>query len=250
MRLRPFSLVAIFALVATLLSGSALSAGATSPSSWLPSCTGAAGADYLAVVTDSASERSRTIISQRESRLAQFAATAFACRGTLQVIFDPAQSQAQVLYSGTITVHAATEIAYQRLGGRQFDTEILPAIEDSLKRAESHPAPKDGTPVSAFEILAEDRSKGELNALVLSDMIETDPSVNLDQPLTAAQAQALAASVTVPRLPHAVITIAGVGATSDPTPAPDDCLGAVRTFAEAVCTKTGARCRTTTQIES
>lgn len=236
---------------AGLAGGSALAgcglAGASTASSSLPACSTPGASDYLAVVTDSASERSTSIFAQREQRLAAFAAGAAACRGHLLVVLDPGETLTRVLYSGTVSVNAATDTAYRRRAGAVVHGSVIPQIDQALRSAESAPAPQDGTPVSAFQILAEDRSSGQLDALVLTDMVQVDSSVNLNQPLTSTQAQDMADTEAVPSLRRAQVAVVGVGVTADSTPAPGDWLAAVRTFAATTCRRTGASCAVDTQ---
>jgi hypothetical protein len=204
--------------------------------------------DFIAVYGDSASERSARIEAARREALDTFAAVAASCSGHLTVVFDPGQSVTRVLWSGTPFVPEGSPIAFQRKGYAEVTGTVDPAIARALDRALRSPAPKVATPVSAFEVLSEDRTTGPLDALVLSSFVEDDGTIDLNQPLTAATARSLADRLPRSRLAHARVAVEGVGATVDAVPAPDDWLAAVRTFASTACTATGASCTVATQV--
>jgi hypothetical protein len=237
---------------ATVLAGCGLSPSKSATSNGdaisVPACSAPHGTQFVAVVTDSTAERSATLLTRREAALGAFAAEAVACRSQVEVIFDPGQAGSAVIYSGGVHITAATSTAYRRRATSALNANMLPVIDAALAGAESAAAPSVSSPVSAYQILADDRTGSHLDALVLTDMIQVDDHVNLDQPLTASRAAILAAVESVPRLASAQLTIAGVGVTSDTVAAPDDWLAAVRAFAAATCSRTGATCRVTTQV--
>lgn len=204
--------------------------------------------DFVAVYTDSASERAPRIEVQREKALDAFVETAASCSGHLTVVFDPGLSVTSVLWSGTPYVAEGSPIAFERKSAAYARTTVLPRVTRALHKALQAPAPEVATPDQAFAVLAEVRTGGPLDALVLSSFVEDDATIDLNKPLTAASAEHLAAGVPVPRLAHAQVSIEGVGTTADPTPAPTDWLGALRTFAGTLCARTKARCRVTTEV--
>jgi hypothetical protein len=237
---------------AVALLGSACgSVGASGTGSALtPPCTTPA-THFVAVVTTGPSERGPVVTGPRLAALDAFALEAAGCHAQLQVFADPGQSLATSLWSGpTWTAASTAQLASIRAAYR-IHTVIDPVIASALRHAESGAAPQLAQPADAFEVVAEAAraSSGPTRGLILSSMVQADGAIDLNQPLNDGQATTLAGQLVLPSgLGSVNLTVAGVGETSDPHPAPASWLEAVRAFTSSACARTGAHgCTVTTE---
>ncbi|MCX2934665.1 hypothetical protein ORI20_30815 [Mycobacterium sp. CVI_P3] len=85
-----------------------------------------------------------------------------------------------------------------------------------------------------------------LEETVLTDGIQTAEPDLSDPALTSAQAETLAATVTVPTLPGADVRLIGIGRQTDGSLLPTPYVAALRAFHTAVCKRTQATCTVVT----
>jgi len=238
--------------VAVALVASVLNVGvARLASATMPTCaTADHGATFLAVVTDSSSERGDRLTGQRQGALANFATYAAACRGHLTVVADPGLSVTTTVFNGTPYVNAPTPIAADHRTAAYLATTVLPKLQSGLAAMVHRPAPLVNQPESAFTVLGEYApSTGEVRGLILTSLVIQEPGFNTNGPLSASKVAALSKALNVEHLGrHFRISIEGVGSTSDVRPAPLSWLQSLRALATNLCHKTGAQCSVTSEI--
>jgi hypothetical protein len=82
---------------------------------------------------------------------------------------------------------------------------------------------------------------------IIGDAVQVDERVNLNWPITVSEAERLASTVRMPNLASAHVAMVGVGIVDGPpAPAGGEYVSALRAFAHATCTTTGAACLVTT----
>lgn len=85
-----------------------------------------------------------------------------------------------------------------------------------------------------------------LEQTILTDGIQTAGQDLGDLALSPEQAEALAATFTVPDLAGATVRLTGLGRQADGTPLPTPFIRALRTFHAKICERTGAHCTVVT----
>lgn len=85
-----------------------------------------------------------------------------------------------------------------------------------------------------------------LEQTIITDGIQTAGQDLSDPNLTTEQAQALAATFTVPSLNGATVRVIGIGRQADDAPLPTPYVSALRAFHTTVCGNTGAACTVVT----
>lgn len=209
-------------------------------------------AAYVAVdFSDTA--RSESLAASRRDAIRSEAERVAVCGGTLKVVaFSSSTAAIQTLFDGPLKAEGATENA--RL--RRIDRTVEPvdeAIADGWNSAEAE-LPGDGSDVLgqftlASEYFAQQRDASH-RALILTDGVQTTGTVVVNSPdFTSTVASDLAASVPVPDLSGATVTVAGLGQVVGDPP-PSEFVAALNTFFTDTCARTNATCQIVTDLAS
>lgn len=167
------------------------------------------------------------------------------CGGTLTVsVFSTGSAATVPLYDGDLELPGATDNA--RLNRVPEAVEhIMGQIEDAYGDAIAS-LPAGGTDINGLYRLAGERQAQlgqdyQLNFVILTDGLNNVSGIVLDaQVLSPEQATALADQVTVPSLPDATITVAGLGRVAGSGPAPSELVEGLVAYYDRLCENTGA----------
>lgn len=167
------------------------------------------------------------------------------CGGTLTVSVFSAGSAATVpLYDGDLELPGATDNARLRRVPESVEF-IMEQIEDAYGDAIAS-LPARGTDINGLYRLAGERraqlgSDYQLNFVILTDGLNNLSGTVLDAGvLTPEQAVALADQVSVPSLPGASITVAGLGRIAGSGAAPSELVEGLVAYYDRLCENTGA----------
>lgn len=202
----------------------------------------------------SGSDRTAALDAQRLSAVEDQARRTAVCGGHLQVTAFSATSAATVvLYDGEIALAGATDNARLRQVPAAV-SQVMTAVSQAYgtKIATLTPGGSDiaGQYRLAAEYLAQLGSGYRLTLVLLTDGFQTAGFTIGDTPLDTGAAEALAAKVTVPKLPGASITVAGIGQAAGQPPSSAVVSGVVA-FYNALCHRTGAaQCLSVTDYTS
>ena len=126
----------------------------------------------------------------------------------------------------------------------RFDSEasarLRTMIDDALTQSYQTLA-ADQTSLSAMLAVAADHKADGSHFVVMTDGVNNDELLDLNQPLVLGDGHTLAQAITVPDLSGARLTFVGVGQVDSPIPAPGPIWeNEVRAFVTALCTNSGA----------
>jgi hypothetical protein len=191
----------------------------------------------------SGSDRSGTLTGQHLGAIEDQARRTAVCGGHLQVtIFSATSAATAVLYDGEIALAGATDNARLRqvpATVKQITAEVAQAYTATISSLTPGGSDIAGQYRLAAEYLAQLGSGYRLNLVLLTDGLQTAGFVLGNQPLDAKTAAALADKVSVPQLPGASITVAGIGQVASDPPSSAVVDGVVA-FYNALCHRTGA----------
>lgn len=224
--------------------------GTPTSSQPLPACPADKPTRIELLWSDSADQRSTAIQNARLAVTRHEALLAAACKASFDVELVAEQASPVSLYSGRPRQSAGTAVAVSRRSTNYVDKTVMPAVTAGVQAAMARTPVTVSSPSGLFQILADHNatSAGTSNAVLLADFVQHDASINLNRPVSVAQATALAAKPAVPSLAGTTIAIYGAGATRDPVAAPDGWIRAISTYARQVCQRTRATgCIVTTQ---
>lgn len=166
------------------------------------------------------------------------------CGGHLNVVAFSASSAATVsLYDGDLQMPGSTENARLR--------RVPQAVEEIMKSvSEGYATKVSGLTADGTDVVAQYRLAGEyahqlggnrqLELLLLTDGFQSVGTIIGNRPLSSSDAATLAGYFDLPQLPGATITVAGIGKTNDPQPAPTEVVDGLKAFYAAICERTGA----------
>lgn len=245
-RSRAWAIIAVAGIVATGCGPG----GDSTASQPLPACPADKPTRIELLWSDSADQRSAAIQNARLAVTRHEALLAAACKASFDVVLVAEQASPVSLYSGRPRQSAGTAVAVSRRSTNYVDKTVMPEVTANVQAAMAHPPVTVSSPSGLFQILADHNatSAGTSNAVLLADFVQHDASINLNRPVSVAQASALAAKPAVPSLAGTTIAIYGAGATRDPVAAPDGWIRAVNAYARQLCQRTRATgCIVTTQ---
>lgn len=190
------------------------------------------------------SNRSEATDASRVRIIREIARKTAVCGGHLTVsAFSAGSASTVTVYDGELELPGATDNARLR--------HVPDAVKDVVAKVEAaYPdamasLPPGGTDVIGLYRLAAEQQKQlgdgyQLNFVILTDGLNNLSGVVLDsQPLTPEQAKALADHSTVPSLPGASITVAGLGRVTG-SAAPSDLVEGLVAYYDRLCNNTGA----------
>lgn len=196
----------------------------------------------------SGSGRTPEIGDERLSIVKEQARTTSICGGHLLVTVFSATSAATVaLYNDELKLDGATDNARLRRVSKLVDaigkkvTEVYPS---AIKKVS--PAHSDIT--AQLRLAAEYRTQlgaaYRLRLVILTDGLQT-VGTGVTKPIAMADARKIGATVLVPRLPDASVTVAGIGKVATGSAPSSALTNALIGFWDGVCHKTGAASCTT-----
>ncbi|WP_328995801.1 hypothetical protein OG394_14165 [Kribbella sp. NBC_01245] len=170
------------------------------------------------------------------------------CGGHLLVTVFSATSAATVaLYDGELKLDGATDNARLRRVSKLVDdisTKVTEAYPPAIKKVS--PAHSDIT--AQFRLAAEYRNQlgtaYRLRLVILTDGLQT-VGKGVTKPIAMGEARKIGATVLVPRLPDASVTVAGIGKVASGSAPSSALTNALIGFWDGVCHKTGAASCTT-----
>lgn len=240
-------------LVAALVTAAALFAGCGNPSSprgglgenqqILASCDPSTPPASFVQLDGSGSSLADAITTERMAAVETVIRRTAICGGHLRVIvFSSSSSATTSLFDGPLHLDGATDNARLKRVPRMVD-ETMTQIRQAYGPAIS------SLPQGGSDITAEYRLAGEwmqqlggsfrLHLYLLTDGFQ---NIGIDlgaRPLSKEEATALADQVTVPMLPGAAITVAGLGRVAGPPP-PSQAVEGLVAYYDALCHKTTA----------
>lgn len=200
---------------------------------------------------ESGTSRGETANPARQQVIREVTERTVICGGHLRVtVFDGSMIGVTV-FDGDLHLDGATANARLRKAPKAVDA-VMDQINAALPAATSQLSGGATDIVGQYqhgaEYAAQLAATGafHLEQTILTDGIQT-AEVDLSDPaLTADQAQAQAATFTVPDLSGATVRLIGIGRQADDAPLPTPYIAALRAFHTAVCEKTGATCTVVT----
>jgi hypothetical protein len=196
----------------------------------------------------SGSGRTSSIGDERLDIIKQNARLTAICGGHLLVTVFSATSAATIaLYDDELTLPGATDNARLQRVSKLVDdisTKVTAAYPPAIKKVS--PAQSDIT--AQFRLAAEYGSQlgtaYRLRLIILTDGMQT-VGKGVTKPITMGEARKIGATILVPRLPDASVTVAGIGKVSSGTAPSSALTNALIGFWDGVCHKTGAASCTT-----
>ncbi len=171
------------------------------------------------------------------------ARTTAICGGHLLVTVFSATSAATVaLYDGELALPGATDNARLRRVQKLVD-EISEKVSVTYPPAIKRVSPAHSDISAQVRLAAEYRSQlgtmYRLRLVILTDGLQT-VGTGVTKPIAAETARKLGATVLVPQLPEASVTVAGVGKVANGSAPSSALTDALIAFWDGVCHKTGA----------
>ena len=242
--LRSGAAVCALSAALTLTACSSLNATTTPDQAILAACARDKQVAADVEVDGSGSSSGDTITTERLATTADVVRRTGICGGHLRVRAFSASSGATVtIYDGNLSLPGATDNA--RL--RRVDALVEKVIaEITAKYGDAIAAlPGGGSDITSVYRLADEYATQlgdgyQLYLYVLTDGLNNIGTDLTSQVLTPKQATDLAATVSVPALPGASITVAGLGRI-DGDAAPSALVEGLVAFYDALCVKTGAK---------
>lgn len=228
----------------TLTACSSLNANTSSDQAILATCTPDKQVAADVEIDGSGSSSGDTIATERLVITADVVRRTAICGGHLMVRAFSASSGATVtIYNGDLTLSGATDNARLRRVDKLVG-DVMGEITTKYGAAITA-LPGGGSDITSVYRLAGEYASQlgdgyELHLYVLTDGLNNIGTDLQSQVLTPAQAADLAATVSVPALPGASITVAGLGRV-DGDPAPSALVEGLVAFYNALCVKTGAK---------
>lgn len=200
--------------------------------------------DTLVQWDGSGSNQSDETTSERLAIVRQLARRTAVCQGHLTVsVFSASSGSTVTVYDSEISLDGATDNARLRRVPDAVD-EIMSEVEAGLSPAISS-LPGGGTDINGVYRLAGEQQAqlGEgyqLVFVILTDGLNNLSGIVLDsQVLSPDQAAALADQVSVPQLPGAEVTVAGLGRIASGA-APSELVDGLVAYYDRLCENTGA----------
>ncbi len=184
------------------------------------------------------------IVEGRKAVIANLTRQTAICGGHLRVTAFSSSSAATVtLYNGELDLPGATDIARLRRVPEVVE-QVTGKIASAYNTVLAAPPPEGGSDIVAQYRLAQEYADQlgpdyTLELLVLTDGFQTAGAGVIDHALTPTEATDLAATVALPELPGAAVTVAGLGKVAGDPPTTDVVDGLVA-FYDAICARTGA----------
>ncbi|HTL42080.1 MAG TPA: hypothetical protein VL294_11465 [Pseudolysinimonas sp.] len=163
------------------------------------------------------------------------------CGGRLTVtVFSASSGSTVLVYDGEVEVAGATDIARLRRVPEKVE-EVMAIITENYGPA-MEAAPEGGTDITGlYRLLGEHAAQlpeYRLEATIVTDGLN-NLGVNTERALSHDDAVALADQITVPALPEASITVAGLGRVAEGT-LPSNVIEGLVAFYTRLCENTGA----------
>jgi hypothetical protein len=213
----------------------------------LAQCDPAKPPAALVEIDATGSSASDAIVGERMTAIQSIATRTAVCSGSLRVqAFSSSSAATTVLFDGELKMGGATDNARLR--------RVSEAVKNTMTkiRAAYGPAvaalPQTGSDITAqyrlaSEWIAQLGGKYQLNLFLFTDGFQ---NIGVDlgaRALTKQEATALADKVNVPKLPGAVVTVAGLGRVAEGTP-PSTVVEGLVSYYMALCKRSeAAKCQ-------
>lgn len=200
---------------------------------------------------ESGSRRGSTARPAQQAVIRTVAERTAICGGHLRLVIFAGSVLAVPVYDDDLHLQGATKNARLRKAAKVTD-EVVGKINESLVSV-SNDLPDGATDVVAqlnlfseyrSQMLARGRYRPELT--VLTDGIQTAQQSLDDPSLTVQQADELASSFPVPKLPGSDVRLIGIGRQADGALLPTPYIEALRAFHTSTCARTKAQCTVVT----
>jgi hypothetical protein len=208
----------------------------------LTTCNKAAPPAADVQIDGTGSSAAKEITEARMAAVEQAARTAAICSGRLRVsVFSSSSTATVTLFDGELPLHGATDNARLKRvphAVEQVMATVRQGYDPATKRLD-----RGGSDVTAQywrtrEWIAQLGGTYQLRLLLLTDGFH-NVGGDLGKGLSPGKATALARKVPMPKLPGAVVTVAGLGRLAGSPPRSDVVEGLV-VYYDALCHKTGA----------
>jgi hypothetical protein len=209
----------------------------------LASCDPSAPPASLVEIDGTGSSASESITTERMAAVESIVRRTAVCSGYLRVIvFSSSSAATSVLFDGPLRMHGATENARLK--------RVPSVVADVMQQIQQDYGPAvAGLPGGGSDITAQYRLAAEwigqlggsyqLHLTILTDGCQ-NISVDLcSRPLSKQEVTGLAGQVTVPQLPGASVTVAGLGRVAG-TPPSSQVAEQLIMYFDAVCAQTAA----------
>lgn len=220
----------------------------------LRSCGGKPVAAFIAVDA-TGSSGSPAVVDRRVTAAQGEVRRAVICGGHLRVIaFGGTSAETSVVFDGAVSLPGATDIAKLRHVDSVVDP-INTAVAKGIRASFASPPAGEGTDIVGqyrltSEYAAQEAMSGRLEFLLLTDGFQNVGSITVPRGMTVLSARKLARSVSVPPLPGASVTVAGLGQVKDTPPSSSEVEGLIA-FYNALCAKTKAStCLSVSDLET
>ncbi|MFB6718698.1 hypothetical protein ACFCV3_00970 [Kribbella sp. NPDC056345] len=193
----------------------------------------------------SGSGRSAQLGADRTNVVETVARRTAVCGGHLRVsAFSVTTAATVILYDHEISLSGATDNARLRHVQTAVD-DVLQKVKDaypaSLKALSPNGSDILGQYRLAAEYLGQLKSGYRLELVIVSDGYQAGQNISLGgKVLSQAEANAIAARITVPSLPGSSVTVAGIGKVATGKPADSAIVDGVVRFWNAVCHRSKA----------
>lgn len=200
---------------------------------------------------ESGSRRGATGQPTQQQVIRGVAERAAICGGHLRVVIFAGSMIDVTVFDGDLQLDGATATARLRKAPEAVDT-VMTQISTALPDASTQLTDGATDIVGQYQLAAEYQAQlsmtanSQMELTMLTDGIQTAGQDLGDPALTAEQAEALATTFTVPKLPGAAVRIIGIGRQADDTPLPTPYIAALRAFHTAVCKRSQATCTVVT----
>jgi hypothetical protein len=209
----------------------------------LKTCDPADPPASLVEIDASGSSSSDALAAERFTAVEAVARRTTVCGGRLRVLaFSASSTDTIVLFDEVLEQHGATDNARLKRVPEAV-TSVMTKVRDSYDAAVKQ-LPRAGSDVTAeyrlaAEWMAQLGGAFRLNLVVLSDGFQNVGVDLVARPLNKQEAEALAGQVTLPKLPGASVTVAGLGRVAGERPSSSIVEGLV-SFYDALCHRTEA----------
>jgi len=209
----------------------------------LASCDPAAPPASLVEVDGTGSSASDAIATERMTIIESVVRQTAICSGQLRVsVFSSSSAATATLFDGPLHLNGATVNARLK-GAPQVVSDVMNKIRTAYDPAVAG-LDQGGSDITAQyrlagEWIAQVGGKSRLHLYLLTDGFQ---NIGVDlgaKALSKAEATALANQVTVPKLPGASVTVAGLGRVAG-SPPPSDMVEGLVTYYDALCKMTAA----------
>lgn len=194
-------------------------------------------------IDGSGSSASKTITEERMIAIKEIVRTTAICAGRLRVqVFAGSSAATTTLFDKPLVLHGATDVARLKRVPKLVE-EVMVKIREAHELAVAD-LPGGGSDITGQYRLAREwidqvGGDNQLHLYLLTDGMQTVGVDLYKKVLTKQEATDLANHMTVPKLPGASVTVAGLGRVAG-SPPPSKVVEGLTSFYDALCAETDA----------